>query len=104
MLPGTDNKDGIKCPTNKGQNPMELDKPIILMEKVIIPAFASQIVKVHMKKTFMQGHWLNVMVQLPYPEVEARLPVLLYIQHIYTELKDGSHHGPQEWVLAGEDV
>ena len=45
MTPNTDNKDGIKYPTNTGQNPMDLDKLIILMEKVIIPAFALQIVR-----------------------------------------------------------
>ena len=90
MMPGADNEDGIKYPTNTGQNPMDLDAPIILMEKVIIPAFVSQIVKACTKKTFMQGHQLNIMVQLPYPEDEARLLVGLYIQHIYTELKDGS--------------
>ena len=87
---GTDNEDGIKYPTNTGQNPMDIDEPIILTEKVIIPAFASQIVKARTKKTFMQGHRLNVMVQPPYPEDEARLPVGLYVQCIYTELKDGS--------------
>ena len=92
MMPGTDNKNGIKYPTNTGQNPMDLDKPIILTEKVIIPAFASQIVKARMKKTFRQGHWLNVMVQPPYPEDEVRLQVGLYIQCIYTELKDGSQN------------
>ena len=43
-----------------------------------------------MKKTFIQGHRLNVMVQPPYLEDEARLPVGLYIQRNYTELKDGS--------------
>ena len=53
MMPGTDNKDGIKYPTNTGQNPMDLDEPIILTEKVIISAFASQIVRAHTKKTFM---------------------------------------------------
>ena len=90
MTLDTDNKDGIKYPTNTGQNPMDLDEPIILMEKVIIPAFASHIVKACMKKTFMQGHQLNVMVQPPYPEDEARLQVGLYIQRVYTELKDGS--------------
>ena len=90
MTPGTDNKDGIKYPTNTGQNPMDLDKPIILTEKVIIPSFVSQVVRAHTKKTFMQGHWLNVMVQLPYPEDEVRLPVGLYVQCVYTELKDGS--------------
>ena len=72
---GKDNEDGVKYPTNTGQNPMDLDEPILLTEKVIIPAFVSQIVKARMKKTFMQGHWLNVMVQSPYPEDEARLPV-----------------------------
>ena len=39
MMPGMDNSDCIKYPTNTGQNPMDLDEPIILMEKVIIPAF-----------------------------------------------------------------
>ena len=38
----------------------------------------------------MQDHQLNVMVQPPYPEDEARLPVGLYMQRVYTELKDGS--------------
>ena len=90
MTPGMDNEDGVKYPTNTGQSPMDLDEPIILTEKVIIPTFASQIVKAHMKKTFMQGHWLNVMVQLPYPEDEARLPVGLYVQRVYMELKDSS--------------
>ena len=90
MMLGMDNEDGIKDPTNTGQNPMDLDEPIILTEKVIIPAFASQIVKACTKKTFMQGHLLNVMVQPPYPEDEARLPVGLYTQRIYMELKDGS--------------
>ena len=88
---------------------MDLDKPIILMEKVIIPAFALQIVKARMKKTFMQGHWLNVMVQPPYLEDEVRLPVGLYVQHIYMELKDGSqsvstmlrkeHESPYTWLV-----
>ena len=41
MTLGTDNEDSIKYPTNTGQDPMDLDEPIILTEKVIIPAFAS---------------------------------------------------------------
>ena len=90
MTPGTDNEDGVKYPTNTGQNPMDLDEPIILTEKVIIPAFASQIVKARTKKTFMEGHRLNVMVQPPYLEDEVRLLVGLYVQCVYTELKDGS--------------
>ena len=90
MVPEMDNKDGIKYPTNTGQNPMDLDEPIILTEKVIIPAFTSQIVRAHTKKTFMQGHRLNIMAQPRYPEDEARLSVGLYVQCIYMELKDGS--------------
>ena len=90
MTPGTDNEDGVKYSTNTGQNPMDLDEPIILMEIVIIPAFALQIVKAHTKKTFIQGHRLNVMVQPPYLEDEVRLLVGLYVQCVYTELKDGS--------------
>ena len=69
---------------------MDLDEPILLMEKVIIPAFASQIVKARMKKTFMLGHWFNVMIKLLYLEDEVRLPVGLYVPHVYMELKDGS--------------
>ena len=91
MMPGGDSEN-IKYPTNTGQNPMDLDEPMLLMEKVTIPAFASKIVKARTKETFMQGHRLNVMVQLPYPEDEARLPVGLYIQCVYTELKDGSQN------------
>ena len=92
MMPGTDNQDDVKYPTNTGQDPMDLDEPIILMDKGIIPAFASQIVKAHTKKTFIKGHQLNVMVQPPYPEDKVRLPVGLYVQHIYMELKDGSQN------------
>ena len=69
---------------------MDLDEPIILTEKVIIPAFVSQVVRARTKKTFMQGHRLNVTVQPPHLEDEVRLPVGLYVQCVYTELKDGS--------------
>ena len=41
---------------------------------------------------FMKGHHLNVMIQLPYPEDKAKLPVGLYIQRVYTEMKDGSQN------------
>ena len=40
----------------------------------------------------MKGHRLNVMVQPPYPEDKAKLPVGLYIQRVYTEMKDGSQN------------
>ena len=85
MTLGTDNEDSVKYPTNTGQDPMDLDEPIILTEKVIIPAFVLQIVKACTKKTFIQGHRLNVMVQPPYPEDEVRLPVGLYVQRVYME-------------------
>ena len=40
----------------------------------------------------MKGHRLNVMIQPPYPEDKAKLPVGLYIQQVYTEMKDGSQN------------
>ena len=40
----------------------------------------------------MIGHRLNVMMQLPYPEDKANLPVGLYIQRVYSDLKDGSQN------------
>ena len=44
------------------------------------------------KNAFMKGHHLNVMVQLLYPEDRAKLPVGLYVQWVYTEMKDGSQN------------
>ena len=84
--------DGTKYPTNTGQNPMDLDEQLILTDKVIVPAFSSQIIKVRTKKTYMIGHRLNVMMQPPYPEDKANLPVGLYIQRVYSDLKDGSQN------------
>ena len=40
----------------------------------------------------MKGHRLNVMVQPPYLEDKAKLPMELYIQRVYTEMKDGSQN------------
>ena len=40
----------------------------------------------------MKGHHLNVMVQPPYLEDKAKLPVGLYVQQVYTEMKDGSQN------------
>ena len=42
--------DGTGFPTNTGQDPMDLDEQLILTDKVTIPAFASQIIKVRTKK------------------------------------------------------
>ena len=40
----------------------------------------------------MKGHHLNVMVQPPYLEDRAKLPVGPYIQRVYTQMKDGSQN------------
>ena len=83
---------GIEYPTNMGQNPIYLDKLVLLKDRVIIPAFTSQIVHVRTQKTFMKGHRLNVMVQPPYLEDKVKLPVGLYVQQVFTEMKDGSQN------------
>ena len=92
MIPQLNSDPGIEYPTNTGQNPINLDEPVLLKDKVIIPAFASQIVHVRTQKTLIKGHHLNVMVQPPYPEDKAKLPVGLYIQQVYTKMKDGSQN------------
>ena len=46
MTPEVDTDEGIEYPTNTGQNPMDLDEPVLLKDKVMIPVFASQIVHV----------------------------------------------------------
>ena len=92
MTPQLDPDPGIEYPTNTGQNPVNLDEPVLLKDKVTIPAFASQIVHVRTQTTFMKGHHLNVMVQPPYPEDKVKLPVGLYVQRVYTEMKDGSQN------------
>ena len=84
--------DGTGFPTNTGRDPMDLDEQLILTDKVTIPAFASQVIKVRTKKTYMKGHRLNVMIQPPYPEDKANLPVGLYIQRVYNDLKDRSQN------------
>ena len=84
--------DRTGYPTNTGQNPMDLDEQLILTDKITVPAFSSQIIKVRTKKTYMKGHRLNVMIQPPYPEDKANLPVGLYVQRVYNDLKDGSQN------------
>ena len=84
--------DGTGYPTNTGQNPLDLDEQLILTDKITVPAFSSQIIKVRTKKTYMKGHRLNVMIQPPYPEDKANLPVGLYVQRVYNDLKDGSQN------------
>ena len=92
MTPQLDQDSNVKYPTNTGQDPTDLDEPVLLKDRVIIPAFASQIVHVRTQRTFIKGHHLNVMVQPLYPEDKAKLPLGLYIQRVYTKLKDGSQN------------
>ena len=92
MIPEVDKDEGIEYPTNTGQNPTNLDEPVLHKDKVMILAFTLQIVHMRTQKTFMKGHHLNVMVQLPYPEDKAKLPVGLYVQQVYTAMKDGSQN------------
>ena len=46
ITPQLDSDQGIKYPTKMGENPINLDEPVLLKDKVIILAFASQIVHV----------------------------------------------------------
>ena len=92
MTPQLDQDSNVKYPTNMGQDPTDLDEPVLLKHRVIIPAFASWIVHVGTQRTFMKGHRLNVMVQPPYPEDKAKLPLGPYVQRVYTKLKDGSRN------------
>ena len=92
MTPQLDRDSNVEYPTNTGQDPTDLDELVLLKDRVIIPAFASRIVHVRTQRTFMKGHHLNVMVQLPYPEDKAKLPLGLYVQRVYTKLKDISRN------------
>ena len=92
MTPQLDQDSNVKYPTNMGQDPTDLDEPVLLKDGVIIPAFASRIVHVRIQRTFIKEHCLNVMVQTPYPEDKAKLPLGLYVQQVYTKLKDGSRN------------
>ena len=46
MTPQLDTDQGIEYPIITGQNPIDLDEPVLLKDKVTIPVFASQIVHV----------------------------------------------------------
>ena len=41
MTPQLNADPGTEYPTNTGQNPIDLDKPVLLKDRVIIPVFAS---------------------------------------------------------------
>ena len=60
MAPETD--AFVEYPTNTGQNPTDLDEPVLLKDRITIPLFTLQIVHVQTQKTFMKGHHLNIMI------------------------------------------
>ena len=77
-------------PTNTAEDPLDLDKKVLLADKFTIPGFQSVIIHGRTQRTMMMGHRLNVMMQAPYSDDKADLSNWLYIMRMYTELKDGS--------------
>ena len=47
---------GMTMPTNTGENPTDLDKLVLLKNKVTIPAFDSIILHCHTRRTMMMGY------------------------------------------------
>ena len=80
----------LKFLTNTAEDPLDLDKKVLLTEKYTIPGFQSVITHGRTQNTMMMGHQLNVMTQAAYPDDKADLPNGLYVMRTYTELKDGS--------------
>ena len=79
----------LKFPTNTAEDPLDLDKKVLLSDKCTIPGFQSIVAHGHTQRMMMMGNWLNVMTQAPYSDDKADLPNGLYIMRTYTELKDG---------------
>ena len=79
----------LKFLTNTAEDPLDLDKKVLLTDKCTIPGFQSIIAHGRTQNTMMMGHWLNVMMQAPYPDDKADLPNGLFVMRTYTELKDG---------------
>ena len=80
----------LKFPTNTAEDPLDLDKKVLLTDKCMIPGFQSLVTHGRTQNTMMMGHRLNIMTQAPYPDDKADLPNGLYVMRTYTELKDGS--------------
>ena len=80
----------LKFPTNTAEDPLDLDKKVLLTDKCTIPGFQSIIARGRTQNTMMMGHRLNVMMQVTYPDDKADLPNGLYVMRTYTELKDVS--------------
>ena len=82
----------LKFPTNTAEDPLDLDKKVLLIDKCTIPGFQSVVTHGRTQRTMMMGNQLNVMTQAPYSEDKADLPNGLYVMRMYTELKDGSRN------------
>ena len=80
----------LQFPTNTAEDPLDLDKKVLLTDKCIIPGFQSVIAHGRTQRMMMMGNRLNVMMQAPYPKDKADLPNGLYVMRTYMELKDGS--------------
>ena len=83
---------GMTMPTNMRGNLTDLDKLVLLNNKVNIPAFESIILHWHTHRTMMMGYKLHVMTQATYLEDRANLPNGVYVVKTYTELRDGSRN------------
>ena len=81
---------GMTMPTNTGKNPTDLDKLVLLKNKVTIPAFESIILHCHTCQTMMMGYKLHVMTQATYLEDWVNLLNGVYVVKTYTELHDSS--------------
>ena len=77
-------------PTNTMEDPSDLDKIVKLCNPVFIPAFGSSIIKGRTAETMMTTMRLNAMIQAPYAEDEANLPVGLYVLRMCCDMDPGS--------------
>ena len=74
MTPQLDQDSNVEYPTNTGQDPTDLDEPVLLKDSVIIPAFASRIVHVRTQRTFMKGHHLMLWYNCRIPKIRQNCP------------------------------
>ena len=82
---------GERYPTNTGEDPTDLDEPVRLTAKCIVPGFQTVVVHGRTENTMMVGDlWLNVMTQAPYPDDRTGIPNGVYITRTYTDLEPGS--------------
>ena len=82
---------GERFPTNTGEDPTDLDEPVQLTAKCIVPGFQTVVVHGQTEHTMMVGDQrLNVMTQAPYADDCAGIPNGMYITRTYTDLEPGS--------------